>query len=224
MREAESYTLTKSKKIGVILPSRVEFMNTVLEIPKTEVVQNGQILSARLINVKEYDQMIAHGILTTEDKVELLNGVIIEKMPKGTKHASVNDRVTSVFYKLFNDKVIVRNQNPIWLDEISEPEPDVVLAKPDEKFYSEYHPAPKDILLIVEISDTSLNRDRFSKGLAYANAGIRQYLVFNVSDETIEDYREPASDGYGSKRTLHKGETFTLVAFPEIEIKTDDLF
>ncbi len=90
-------------------------MSAVLEriIPKTEVYQNGQVFNARLISVRQYDEMIEHGILTTEDKVELLNGVIVEKMPKGTKHSSANDRMTRHFYKLFDDAVIIRNQNPI---------------------------------------------------------------------------------------------------------------
>lgn len=203
-------------------------MSAVIEIPKTlpktEVLQNGQVLNARLISVKEYDRMIEHGILTAEDKVELINGVIIEKMTKGTKHASANDRLTRLFYRLLGDRVIVRNQNPIWLDEFSEPEPDIVLAVPDENFYAERHPTPADILLIVEISDSTLGRDRFAKGLIYAKANIRQYLVLNVQDETVEDYRQPNADGYGSKQTFHKGESFTLAAFPEIEIKVDDLF
>lgn len=203
-------------------------MSAILEVqksaPKTEVYQNGQILHARLISVEEYDRMIEHGILTPDDKVELLNGVIIEKMPKGTKHASANDRATRLFYRLFGEKVIVRNQNPIWLSEISEPEPDIVLAKPDEKFYSERHPTPEDILLIVEVSDSTLGRDRFAKGLAYAKARIQQYIVLNIQDQSIEDYREPEADGYGSKQTFHKGESFSLVAFPETGIKVDDLF
>ncbi len=203
-------------------------MSAVLEIqktaPKTEVFQNGQILDARLISVEEYDRMIEHGILTSEDKVELLNGVIIKKIPKGTKHASVYDCATRVFYRLFGNNVIVRNQNPIWLSEISEPEPDLVLAVPDKGFYSERHPTPEDILLIIEISDTTLGRDRFAKGSAYAKASIRQYLVFNVQDETIEDYREPDTDGYQFKKAYRRGEAFNLVAFPEIEIKVDDLF
>ncbi len=78
--------------------------------------------------------------------------------------------------------------------------------------------------MIIEISDTTLGRDRFAKGSAYAKASIRQYLVFNVQDETIEDYREPDADGYQFKKTYRRGETFNLVTFPEIEIKVDDLF
>ncbi len=203
-------------------------MSAVLEIqktaPKTEVFQNGQILDARLISVKEYDQMIEYGILTTKDKVELLNGVIIEKMPKGIKHAALNDLVGEIFRENLGSKITVRNQNPIVLDDFSEPEPDLVLAKLPREIYFERHPAPADIFLIVEISDSTLGRDRFAKGLAYARADIRQYLILNVQDQTIEDYRQPNADGYQSKQTYRSGEAFNLVAFPEIEIKVDDLF
>ncbi len=140
------------------------------------------------------------------------------------KKGSKNDLVGEIFREKLRNQIIVRNQNPIVLDDFSEPEPDIVLAKPPREKYFENHPTPEDILLIVEISDTTLGRDRFAKGLAYAKAGIRQYLVLNVAEETVEDYRNPSADGYGSKQTLRKNESFNLDAFPEIEIKVDDLF
>lgn len=198
--------------------------DTVKTTPIAEILQNGQILNARLISVEEYDRMIEHGILTTEDKVELLNGVIIKKMTKGIKHAALNDLVAEIFREKFGNQTIIRNQNPIVLDDFSEPEPDHVLAKPPREIYFERHPRPEDIFLILEISDSTLGRDRFAKGSAYAKAGIRQYLVFNIQDETIEDYREPDADGYQFKKTYRRGEAFNLVAFPEIQIKVDDLF
>ena len=77
--------------------------------------------------------------------------------------------------------------------------------------------------MIVEISDSTLGRDRFAKGAAYAKAGIMQYLVFNVQDETVEDYRQPSADGYGAKQTYRSGEALDLVAFPEIEIEVKSL-
>ena len=197
--------------------------DTVNTIPITEVLQNGQILDARLISVEEYDRMIEHGILTTEDKVELLNGVIIRKMPKGTKHVYFNEVMAEFFRRKLGENVDVRSQNPIVLDDFSEPEPDIVLAKPPRERYFEKHPTAQDILLIVEISDSTLGRDRFVKGLAYAKAGIQQYIVFNVQDQTIEDYRQPSADGYGAKQTYRSGEAFNLVAFPEIEIEIRDL-
>jgi Uma2 family endonuclease len=201
-------------------------MSAVLErtTPKTEVYQNGQVFNARLINVKQYDEMIEHGILTTEDKVELLNGIIIEKMPKGIKHAAVNDLVAEIFREILGNRGIIRNQNPIVLDDYSEPEPDIVLAKPPREIYLERHPTPEDILLIIEISDTTLGRDRITKSLAYAKAEIQQYLVLNLQNETNEEYREPNEDGYQFKRTLRKGDSLNLAAFPEVEIKINDLF
>lgn len=201
-------------------------MSAVLEknIPKTEVYQNGQVFNARLISVKDYDEMIEHGILTSNDKVELLNGIIIEKMPKGTKHALLNDIFADLLKEKLGNKVYVRSQNPIILDDYSEPEPDIVLAKPPRETYLERHPTPEDILLIVEISDSTLGRDRITKSLAYAKAGINQYLVLNLQNETLEEYREPSEDGYQFKRTLRKGDSLNLEAFPEVEIKIEDLF
>jgi len=201
-------------------------MSAILErtIPKTEVYQNGQVFNARLISVKDYDEMIRHGILTSDDKVELLNGIIIEKMPKGIKHAAINDLVAEVFREKLGNQVVIRNQNPIVLDDYSEPEPDLVLAKPPREIYLERHPNPEDILLIIEISDSTLGRDRVTKSLAYAKAGIRQYIVLNVQDNSLEDYRQPAADGYQSKQTYRTGDSLNLTSFPDIEIKVEDLF
>lgn len=201
-------------------------MSAILErtLPKTEVYQNGQVFNARLISVKNYDEMIEHGILTSDDKVELLNGIIIEKMPKGIKHAAINDLVAEIFREKLGNRGIIRNQNPVVLDDYSEPEPDLVLAKPPREIYLERHPTPEDILLIIEISDSTLGRDRVTKSLAYAKAGIQQYLVLNVQDNSVEDYRQPAADGYQWKQTYRTGDKFNLTAFPDIEINVEDLF
>ena len=196
-------------------------MSAVLErtIPITPT--NG--VKPRLITVAEYDRMIEAGIYTENDRIELLNGEIIEIMPKGTKHTSANSKIVRFFIRLFDEKLIVRNQDPIVLDDFSEPEPDIVLAIWDDNEYAEHHPTPTDILLVMEISDTTLAYDREAKARAYSRNNIRQYLLLNLQNETIEDYREPNADGYQFKRTLRKGDIFNLVAFPEIEINFDDL-
>jgi Uma2 family endonuclease len=110
------------------------------------------------------------------------------------------------------------------LDNFSEPEPDIVLAKPPRRNYLENHPTPNDILLVMEISDTTLAYNRDDKAQAYSRNGIQQYLLLNLQNQTLEDYREPNADGYGAKRTFRSGDVFDLVAFPEIEINFDDLF
>ena len=197
-------------------------MSAVLDRTIPEQTTNG--VKPRLITVAEYNRMIEAGIYTENNHIELLNGEIIELMPKGPKHTAANSRIVRFFIRLFDEKIIVRGQDPIWLDGISEPEPDIVLAKWSETDYSESHPTPADILLVMEISDTTLIYNREAKARAYSRNGIRQYLLLNLKNETIEDFREPSEDGYQFKRTLRKGDSFNLVAFPEIEINLDDLF
>ncbi len=185
-------------------------------------VFDGQNLKLRQISVKEFDAMIKNRVFDENDRIELLNGAIIEKMPKGTKHSSANDRAAKVFYRLLGEKVTVRNQNPIWLNDFSEPEPDIVLAAIDENEYEETHPTPDNIFLILEISDSTLGYDRRAKSLAYSKAGIRQYLLLNVQEQTLEDYRQPSADGFQSKQTYRTGQKFDLAAFPEIFVQVSD--
>jgi Uma2 family endonuclease len=188
-------------------------------VPKTQISGSNR----RLITVAEYDRMTELGFFDNGEKVELLNGEIIEIMAKGTKHSAINDRVARFFYRNLGEEIVVRNQNPIVLDDFSEPEPDIVLAKWDENEYLEKHPKPADIYLVMEISDTTLAQDRETKSLLYARAGIAQYLLLNVNEQTIEDYREPNSDGYEFKQTHRIGDKFNLVAFPETEIKVSEI-
>ncbi len=203
-------------------------MSTVSEISRSKPFLmgsfNGHNLRLRRISVEEYDEMIKIGVFDENDDVELLNGAIVEKMPKGTNHATFNDVIAAVFMQKLSGKVWVRNQNPIWLDEFSEPEPDIVLAElPFEKYFKG-HPTPEEIYLILEVSDTTLGYDRNTKGEAYARAGIRQYLVLNVQEKTLEDYREPSADGFQTKQTYRPGQNFNLVVFPEISLSVSEFF
>lgn len=183
---------------------------------------NGQHLKPHPISVKEYDEMIEKGIYDENDQIELLGGIIVEKMPKGNEHSIYNDIVATYFIEKLSRKVYVRNQNPIWLDEYSKPEPDIVLAVPPFSKYFNSPPTPNEIFLVLEVSDTTLGYDRNTKAEAYARAGIQQYLVLNVQDKTVEDYREPSDDGFQSKQTHRIGQEFNLVAFPEISIAVSD--
>ena len=180
-----------------------------------------KIPKPRRLSVEIYDAMIESGILTENDNVELLNGIIIEKLPKGTKHSLYNDIISDTLKEKIKD-VYVRNQNPIQLDDFSEPEPDIVLAKLPRDKYLENHPKSADILLVIEISDSTLYYDRDEKGLAYSLAGIQQYLIVNVGNNTIEDYQNPSNDGYQTKQIYKIGEKFNLIAFPEIEVAVED--
>ena len=178
----------------------------------------------RLITVAEYDRMIEAGIYTENDRIELLNGEIIELIPKGPKHVYFNEKIADILKEKLGKTADVRSQNPIILDDFSEPEPDIVLAIPPRENYLENHPTSSDILLVMEISDTTLTYDREAKAKAYSRNGIQQYIVLNVQDNSLEDYRQPAADGYQSKQTYRNSDKFNLTAFPDIEINVDDLF
>jgi Uma2 family endonuclease len=199
-------------------------MTTVLEQTVTtgEGARLDPAMELRLFTVEEYDRMIEAGILGEDERVELLEGRIIKMSPKGILHAAVNDHAGECFRKHLGDSVIVRNQNPIHL-ETSEPEPDLVLAAPLEKQYMDHHPTPADILLVMEIADSSVSIDRNYKSRLYAAAGIIQYCIINLQTNELEDYRDPGTDGYRSKQTYKAEQTFNLVAFPETVIAIGEL-
>lgn len=183
---------------------------------------NGQTLKLRQITVEEYDAMIENGVFDEDDKVELLNGAIVEKMPKGPKHSAITNKTAKLFFRVFDALATVRVQDPIILDDYSEPEPDIIVAILREDEYETAHPRPEEIHLVLEVSDSTIGYDRNTKGDAYARAGIRQYLMLNVQEKTLEDYREPSADGFQSKQTLRAGQEFNLVAFPEITLNVSD--
>ena len=206
--------------------SEVKIMSAVIELSSNAkpIIGNfnGETLNLRRITVEEYDLMIESGVFDESDQIELLNGVIVEKMPKGTKHSAATDRVARVFAGKLSEKVFVRNQNPVWLDDFSEPEPDIVLVVQKEDEYENSHPTPDEIFLILEVADSTLGYDRNTKSATYAQAGIQQYLILNVQEKTLEDYREPKIDGFQSKQTYRAGQNFNLVAFPEVSFKVND--
>ena len=174
------------------------------------------------ISVKDYEKMIDIGIFDEDDRVELLDGVLIEMSPKKTRHTIVNYLVGEFFQDNFRRQTIIRLQEPIILDDFSEPEPDAVLAVPPLLKYLNSHPTADDILLVVEVSDTTVAKDR-RKAFNYARAGIVQYLLLNINTDELEDYREPAADGYRFKQTHDRAASFNLVAFPEVEIRVAEL-
>ena len=177
----------------------------------------------RSFTVEEYHRMIEAGVFKPTDRVELIDGRILEMSPKGIKHASSNDRSTRCFNRKLGKRVLIRNQNPIHLSDDTEPEPDIVLVAPHKKEYADHHPTPKEIFLVMEIADTTIDFDRNEKSLIYARAGIIQYCVLNVSTRELEDYRGPGKAGYRSKQTFRASQSFSLVAFPSVEIKVKDL-
>lgn len=199
-------------------------MSTVLETDETIFTPQSQTtdkgFSEYRLRVEDYEKMIEFGIFNDDDKIELWEGKLVNMSPKGTKHTVSTRRAFWLVKDILGKKAEVISQDPIKLDDYSEPEPDLAIAKP--KLYLSSHPTPEDIFLVMEVADTTILRDR-EKAKNYARNGIQQYLILNLNTNEIEDYREPAPDDYRFKRTYTANESFNLVAFPEIEIKVSDL-
>ena len=174
--------------------------------------------------VDEYERMAEVGVLTQCDRVELLDGEIVEMTPIGNRHASVVARVSSVFSKRLGDRVIVWAQNPVQLRVVrSMPQPDVALVRPRTDFYAAGKPGPDDVLLLIEIMDTSAETDRRVKLPLYARAGITETWLLDLTTDRVEVFRRPTSAGYGEVMTLERNTRLSPHAFPDLVLTVDDL-
>lgn len=191
-------------------------------ITQESAVAEKRTLDVYRLRVEDYDKMIEYGIFGEDERIELLDGVLVKMSPKGIRHRNSTYLASTFFQEKFGRNIVTQSQDPIRLDDFSEPEPDIVLAKAPLSNYALRHPAPKDILLIMEIADSSVAIDR-QKAQKYAENGIAQYLILNLNTNEIEEYREPDTEGYRFKKTYTKDESFNLVAFPDVSVKVSDL-
>ncbi len=158
------------------------------------------LVGKRLITREEYYKMAESGILSPEEKVELINGEIINKMsPIGTKHAAVLGRLATLI-RTVNDQWYVRTQNPVVINGISEPEPDIAVVKYKADYYAEAHPVAAEVFLLVEISDSTLSFDKTTKKELYASGGIAEYWIVDIRSELIEVYSELVGNRYTKTR------------------------
>ena len=169
-------------------------------------------------SVKDYHRMAETGVLRPDARVELLAGRIIDMSPIGPFHGGVVGRLTRLFNQLSQNRWLVWPQNPLRLDDHSEPEPDVMLLKPAADDYTSRHPQPDDVFLLIEVSDTTLEYDRTEKLPAYGRAGVAEVWIVNLNETTIEVYREPNFTGYGAKTLLRAGEQANPLAFPDVAV------
>ena len=167
--------------------------------------------------------MAETGVLKPDARVELLNGEITDMSPIGPFHGGVVNRLIRSFTRSSARRWLVSAQNPVRLDDYSEPEPDLMLLKPMPDDYISHHPRPEDVYLLVEVSDASLTIDREEKLPIYGRAGIAEVWIVNLVDLTVEVYREPHFTGYGSKTILRAGDQARPRAFPDVTVDVAEL-
>lgn len=176
-----------------------------------------------LITVQTYHRIIEAGILGPQDRVELIEGEIIKMASIGRRHAVTVKKINRIFSRILGERAVVGIQDPLEMENHSEPEPDFILLRNPMDIYEERKPIPADVLLILEVSDSSLVFDRKEKGHLYAKANIQEYWIANLEEDIIEVYREP--DGQHFKLCMIKknGETVSPLAFPDVQIPVSDI-
>ena len=181
-------------------------------------------IKRRQITVDEYYRMAEVGLIGPDERVELINGEIIDMAPIGSDHASFVIQLNSLLVKAVQDKGFVSVQNPIRLSNRSEPEPDFAVLKPCADVYRKQLPAAADTLLIIEVSNTSERYDREIKLPLYASHGIPEVWIISIEQKTLSIYRSPTGDRYQHEQTSFTPGLVALSALPEVSVDLSTLF
>ena len=171
----------------------------------------------------QYQRMGETGILHEDDRVELLDGELYEMAPIGDDHIGGVISLDFFFSQRLGGRAFVSAQNPIRLTDYSEPEPDITLLRPRADFYRTSKARPEDVLLLVEVAESSLIYDRMTKLPRYAAVGIPEVWIVNLVDQRIEVYRDPGADGYHSVMITERGGALSPLAFPDVSITVEEI-
>lgn len=177
-------------------------------------------VSRRLFTSAEYHAMAEAGILSEDERVELIAGEIVRMAPIGSRHAGCVKRLNRGLSPL-GDRALISVQDPIALGPSQEPEPDLSILRPREDDYTRSHPTPAEILLVIEVADFSLGYDRDVKIPLYARAGIPEAWLVNLLQREILMYRNPSENGYREVRTFRPGDRLSPQAFPDFELRVE---
>jgi Uma2 family endonuclease len=177
----------------------------------------------KIFTVNEYHKMIDSGLFVGNSNYELIEGEIIKKMTQGEYHISCINRLNRIFSRRCGDEVIVSIQNAITISDISEPEPDVTLLRFQEDFYASGKATTKDVLLLIEVSDSTVSYDRTTKIRLYAEAGVQEVWLVNLPKQVLEVHSEPNNGKYKLVKKLSKNEIISPKLLPDINIKISEI-
>ena len=176
-----------------------------------------------VFNVDEYHRMSDAGILSEDDPVELIEGEIVRMSPIGSRHIGCVNRLNTSLNRNAGQFAIVSVQNPIRLDDYSEPEPDIALLKHRSDFYSQSLATVEDVLLVIEVADTSVEYDRNVKLPLYAKAGIPEVWLATLPEDGVEAHSQPINGIYQEVRVVKRGEFLSPEAIPSLVLSVDDI-
>lgn len=167
-----------------------------------------------------YQRMIETGVLTEEDRVELIEGTLVAKSPSGSRHAACVNRLSRTFVLGMDEEAIVSVQNPVALSEYSVPEPDIALLQPRDDFYADSLPGPTEVLLLIEVAHSSIDYDRDVKASLYAQAGVPETWIVNLADNWVDRYTDPSAAGYQVRTRFLPSRT---IAFQHVQIAVSEI-
>lgn len=197
-------------------------MNTL----NTQVIEESAapplVVPRRRWTVSDYHRMGEVGILTEDDRIELIEGGVIDMPPIGSQHADRVDQIAELLILRSSGKYRIRVQNPVRIGDYSEPEPDIAVVRRGS--YADEHPVPADVRLLIEVADTTLTYDREVKIPLYARAGIPEVWLLDLQKRWVTVYREPSADGYRQMRRPLSSETLSPQQAPELVVRIDELF
>jgi hypothetical protein len=180
-------------------------------------------VARRPFTVEEYQRMRTAGILKEDDRVELIDGEVREMSPVGPLHAAIVRRLNLLLHRSLAGACVVSVQDPMRLSDRSEPQPDLAVLRPRPDFYAGAHPAPDDVLVLIEVADTSLVYDREEKLPRYAQSGIAEVWLVAVDRQQVEQYANPANGQYRTARTCGRGENITSLSIPSLTLAVNDV-
>lgn len=180
------------------------------------------VVTRRKFDIDEYHWMVRCGIIREEERVELINGEIIEMAAIGSNHAWCVNRLNRMLVLGLGERAYVAVQNSVILTDHTEPEPDFAVLRPEA---AERHetPRPRDIFFVIEVADSSLHHDRHIKLPLYAAAGIAEVWIVDLRARRVEVYREPGADGYGSKTVVEPDAAVSPLAFPDLRLSCSEI-
>ena len=177
----------------------------------------------RRFTVDDYHRMADVGLIGPDERTELLDGEVVYKMTINSRHAACVKRLARLLMGMLDVRAVIGVQDPVRLDDRSEPEPDISVLKPRDDDYQAAHPMPVDILLLIEVADTTLQLDRHVKVPLYAAAGIAEVWLVDLNAATVEVYRDPDAAGYRLQQRFGRGDELRPAAFPDIALAVDDV-
>ena len=180
-------------------------------------------LTRRVITVQDYYRMAEAGILSERDRVELIEGQIVEMSPIGSEHAGKVNRLARLLFRTVDARAVVTSQNPLRLSNVSEPEPDFLLLRPRADDYASGHPNAGDVLLLIEVSDSSLRYDSDVKAALYARHGVTEFWILDVQARSVTVHRDPSSGAYASVATVREG-VLPVAALPGVSLAVAEIF